>query len=75
MLKIPFRAPQQIWHAEQTAFGVDYAEMKVYLDFTDKYGLPQGFVDEEETREYKYALWATYYEIDPSKVKKYSQLA
>ena len=70
ILKIPFRAPQQIWHAEHSGIGVDYAEMKVYLDFTDKSGLPQGLVNEGETREFKYALWTTYYEIDPGSVSK-----
>ena len=63
-LKIPFRPPQKIWHIEQTAFGADYVEMWVYLDFTDKYGLPQGFANEEKTKEFKYQLWTNYYAIN-----------
>ena len=53
---------------EQIGFGVDHAEIKVFLNFEDKNGLPQGFANEEKTREFKYSLWTTYYVIDPNTV-------
>ena len=67
-MKEQFRAPQKIWNIEQIEFGVDHAKIKVFLDFTDKNGLPQGFANDEKTSEFKYGLWTTYYKIDPDGV-------